>query len=73
MTTHGFQNHAVRSSQWRYIRYADGSEQLYDHQRDPYEWTNLAKSAEVAEILAQHRVMLPTKEEQALERRSSGR
>ncbi|WP_182868265.1 hypothetical protein [Stieleria mannarensis] len=24
-------NHAVRSDRWRYIRYADGSEELYDH------------------------------------------
>lgn len=36
-------NHAVRSERWRYIRYADGSEELYDHKSDPLEWTNLAK------------------------------
>lgn len=29
VTTHGFKNHAVRSDKWRYIRYADGSEELY--------------------------------------------
>ena len=40
--THGRGNHAVRDAQWRYIRYADGSEELYDHSKDPYEWTNLA-------------------------------
>lgn len=34
-------NHAVRSPRWRYIRYADGSEELYDHQADPHEWNNL--------------------------------
>jgi len=27
---------------WRYIRYEDGSEELYDHRVDPDEWTNLA-------------------------------
>jgi arylsulfatase A-like enzyme len=42
ITTHGRGNHAVRLGQWRYIRYADGSEELYDHSRDEYEWTNLA-------------------------------
>ncbi|MEW4570701.1 sulfatase [Tautonia sp. JC769] len=42
LTTHGRGNHAVRSERWRYIRYADGSEELYDHQADPREWTNLA-------------------------------
>jgi len=42
VTTHGYKNHAVRSFDHRYIRYADGSEELYDHRVDPYEWKNLA-------------------------------
>jgi arylsulfatase A-like enzyme len=42
LTTHGRLNHAVRSEEFRYIRYADGSEELYDHRVDPMEWTNLA-------------------------------
>jgi arylsulfatase A-like enzyme len=42
ITTHGPDNHAVRDERWRYIRYADGSEELYDHGADPNEWTNLA-------------------------------
>ncbi len=33
---------AVRSTDYRYIRYRDGSEELYDHRNDPNEWTNLA-------------------------------
>ena len=40
--TFGPNNHAVRDVRWRYIRYADGSEELYDHTTDPREWTNLA-------------------------------
>jgi arylsulfatase A-like enzyme len=35
-------NHAVRTERWRYIRYAGGGEELYDHDVDPDEWTNLA-------------------------------
>ncbi|MEM7478264.1 MAG: sulfatase [Planctomycetota bacterium] len=35
-------NAAVRSNRYRYIRYADGSEEFYDHQTDPLEWHNLA-------------------------------
>lgn len=35
-------NHSVRSARWRYIRYADGGEELYDHGCDPNEWVNLA-------------------------------
>jgi arylsulfatase A-like enzyme len=42
MTTHNQGNHSVRDRHWRYIRYADGSEELYDLRSDPHEWTNLA-------------------------------
>jgi len=38
---------AVRSDDWRYIRYRDGSEELYDHRVDPHEWTNLAHRADL--------------------------
>jgi len=42
LTTHGRGNHAIRNERWRYIRYRDGAEELYDHDQDPMEWTNLA-------------------------------
>jgi arylsulfatase A-like enzyme len=42
ITTHGPENHGIRTEHWRYIRYADGSEELYDMRSDPNEWTNLA-------------------------------
>jgi arylsulfatase A-like enzyme len=45
VTTLGQNNHAARDERWRYIRYADGSEELYDHQTDPNEWNNLAAGA----------------------------
>lgn len=35
-------HHALRTKRHRYIRYVDGSEELYDHENDPNEWTNLA-------------------------------
>ena len=35
-------HHAARSENYRYIRYSDGSEELYDHSVDPNEWTNQA-------------------------------
>lgn len=50
VTTHGQNNHAIRTDRWRYIRYADGSEELYDHDSDPYEWTNVAGAPENAEL-----------------------
>jgi arylsulfatase A-like enzyme len=42
LTTFKRGNHAVRSERWRYIRYRDGSEELYDVRSDESEWTNLA-------------------------------
>jgi arylsulfatase A-like enzyme len=42
VSTYGYENHAVVSSTYKLIRYADGSEELYDTADDPNEWTNLA-------------------------------
>ncbi len=50
LTTHGLHNHAVRTERHRYIRYHDGSEELYDHANDPNEWTNLAGRPEFSEL-----------------------
>jgi iduronate 2-sulfatase len=60
LTTHGQGNHAVRSERWRYIRYADGGEELYDHSNDPHEWTNLADRPEFVAVKAAHARWLPT-------------
>lgn len=60
ITTYGRNNHAVRSEHFRYIRYEDGSEELYDHRVDDAEWKNLADDPEYAQVkrdLARH---LPT-------------
>jgi len=35
-------HHALRTARWRYIRYASGEEELYDHTVDPDEFDNLA-------------------------------
>ena len=36
------QHLSVRGKRYRYIKYANGNEELYDHKKDPYEWHNLA-------------------------------
>src|SRR4029450_3826938 len=59
LTTHGFKNHSVRSEGWRYIRYANGDEELYDEAQDPYEWSNLATRKEFAEKKAELAKFLP--------------
>ena len=51
---------AVRSESWRYIRYWDGSEELYDHVRDPLEWYNLAGRPESAAVKAELAAWLPS-------------
>jgi len=60
ITTHGYMNHAVRDERWRYIRYANGDEELYDHAADPYEWTNQAANAEFASVKSGLMAKLPT-------------
>lgn len=42
LCTFGPNNHSLRGERYRYIRYADGSEELYDCKLDPNEWNNLA-------------------------------
>jgi arylsulfatase A-like enzyme len=59
MTTYQRKNHAVRSQHFRYIRYADGSEEFYDHRVDPHEWRNLAGQAEMLPLIKQHAGWLP--------------
>lgn len=55
-------NVSVRSERWRYIHYADGSEELYDHDKDPNEFTNLAGKPAFQAVLQQHRAALPAVE-----------
>lgn len=62
LMTMGRGNHAVRSERWRYIRYSDGSEELYDHESDPWEWDNLASDPAYAKVIAAHQKWLPVKE-----------
>jgi arylsulfatase A-like enzyme len=55
-------NHAVRDERWRYIRYNDGTEELYDRESDPHEWTNLAKNSKFNSIKKKLAKWLPQNE-----------
>lgn len=44
------QNFSYRTKDWRYIRYSNGKEELYDHKKDTYEWNNLAYEDNYQEI-----------------------
>jgi len=43
-------NHAVRTDRWRYIRYHDGTEELYDEAADQQDWKNLAADPKYATL-----------------------
>lgn len=57
--TWGKGNHSLRTSEWRLTRYVDGSEELYDHQIDSREWTNLAEVQSFDDIRVALRRWLP--------------
>ena len=48
--SYGPENTAAQSERYRYIRYEDGSEELYDHKEDPHEWHNLSNKPEFSAI-----------------------
>lgn len=72
VTTYLLGNHAVRSEKWRYIRYNDGTEELYDRARDPNEWTNVAARAESAAVKKELAQWLPAHNEPDAPRRPGG-
>lgn len=49
---------SLRSPHWHYMHYADGSEELYDMESDPHEFTNLAMNAQYASILHELRLRM---------------
>ncbi|PHS13205.1 MAG: choline-sulfatase [Blastopirellula sp.] len=59
ITTDNHDNHGVRTEKWRYIQYADGSEELYDMINDPNEFTNLAADTRYAKEKLALRKQLP--------------
>lgn len=48
----------LRTDRWSYMRYTDGTEELYDMQADPNQYTNLAKYSAQLETLSQLRQRL---------------
>ncbi len=66
ITTHGPGNHAARNDRFRFIRYADGSEELYDLEQDPNEWRNLVGESAYRGIARSLAWWLPRSEEPPL-------
>ena len=49
-TEYGKDNFAIVNKNYRYIRYADGSEELYDLRVDPHEWKNVVAEPQYQSI-----------------------
>jgi arylsulfatase A-like enzyme len=60
LTTMYKDNHTLRTAEWRYIHYADGTEELYNERNDPREWTNVAGRPQYAEVKKKLAKYLPT-------------
>ena len=56
---------SIRTEQFRYIRYKDGQQELYDRRKDPHEWKNEAGNPEYAETLKKLNSRLPAVEDMA--------
>lgn len=61
ITTKNYNNHSIRTEEWRYIRYANGSEGLYDMEKDPNEWNNLANDSKFKTVKADLARWIPKK------------
>lgn len=59
ITTYDFDEFSIRTEDFRYIRYIDGGEELYDHRNDPEEWVNLAGDPAYAAIKAELQAVIP--------------
>ena len=59
LTTFGMNNHGIKSGGYRYIRYEDGGEELYDHRSDPHEWDNQATNPAYGDALEALKKLLP--------------
>ena len=59
ISTVGRGTHTVRMWSWRYIRYFDGTEELYDLKADPNEWTNLIDDPARAKVVNRLRKQIP--------------
>ncbi len=63
---------AINNERYRYIRYSDGSEELYDRVKDPHEWTNVAANPELSSIKKELSEYIPkVKNETKKHKRSS--
>lgn len=54
-------NHSWRTSEWAFMRYRDGSEELYNMRHDPKQFTNLTQDPKFEEVLESQRTQLASR------------
>ena len=55
------QGTSMRNARWSYMRYEDGSEELYDMSKDPKQLTNLANSIDAGNLMSEIRSAFDTR------------
>ena len=72
ITSFGLGNYSVRSTNYRFIQYFDGSRELYDLRDDPHEWKNLIGDPEMKKIIQELSYFIPQKQHPILPGNSTG-
>ena len=72
ITSFGLGNYSVRSTNYRFIQYFDGSRELYDLRDDPHEWKNLIGNPKMTQVIQEHVSLIPQKQHPILPGNSTG-
>jgi len=59
-TSYGIEYSSVRNERYRYLRYPDGTEELYDHNSDPREMNNIAENPDTEAVKEELARYIPT-------------
>ena len=63
LTTYGWNNHSIRTKEYRYIQYEDQTEELYHKSSDPNEFVNLAGNPDYKSTKDKLKQLLPVANE----------
>ena len=72
ITSFGLGNYSIRSTNYRFIQYFDGSRELYDLRDDPHEWKNLIANPKMLQVIQEHASFIPQKQHPILPGNSTG-
>ena len=72
ITSFGLGNYSIRSTNYRFIQYFDGSRELYDLRDDPHEWNNLIENPKMPQVIQEHASFIPQKQHSILPGNSTG-